>query len=157
MSILENNHVLNSTHLQNCSHAEKKDFAAILDTGFSGFAVCGTKWLSLFKNFVQKQNGYGTFDFREQEYIGNLTFTFGMDKVKNCLSIAIIPFWIEDKFFEIPVHVVQGSLELLLGQQFLRYHKVFIDCYSQKIKYGQGKWVATVSTDRGLLLSLIHI
>ena len=83
--------------------------------------------------------------------VKSISVTFGMDKVKNCLSIAIIPFWVEDKFFEIPVHVAQGNLELLLGQQFLRDHKVFIDCYSQKIKYGQGKWVATVSTDRGLL------
>ena len=74
-----------------------------------------------------------------------------MDKVKICESIVTIPMWIENQFFDLLVHVVQGNLELLLGQQFLAENLVTIDCAKQKIKYGQGEWIATVVNDRGLL------
>ena len=45
----ETNHVLNTIHLSKNDKAEKRDFAAIVDTGFTGFAVCGQKWLNMVK------------------------------------------------------------------------------------------------------------
>ena len=147
----EKNHWLNCIHLRKNDKAEKKDFAAILDTGFTGFAVCGQRWLSLFKKHIKNLEGYGAFDFKEQEHKGNLTFTFGMDKVKNCLANAKVPIWIENQFLEIPIYVVDGNLELLLGQEFLRKFQVVIDCARHKFKYGQGKWIAAVLGDKGLL------
>ena len=147
----EENHWVNSIHLRKNDKAEKKDFAAILDTGFTGFAVCGQRWLNLFKKHLKNLEGYGAFDFKEQKHKGNLTFTFGMDKVKNCLANAKVPIWIENKFLEIPIYVVDGNLELLLGQEFLRKFQVVIDCARHKFKYGQGKWIAAVLGDKGLL------
>ena len=57
------NHVLSTIHLNKNENAEKRDFAAIVDAGFTGFAVCGQKWLNMFKKYIKNLEGYGTFDF----------------------------------------------------------------------------------------------
>ena len=67
------------------------------------------------------------------------------------MANAKVPIWIENEFLEIPVYVVDGNLELLLGQDFLTKFKVAIDCARRKLKYGQGKWIAAVLGDKGLL------
>lgn len=82
---------------------------AILDTGFSGWLTIDKEdldalgWVYLDQQIMRTARG----DIRFKVYIGKVKF--------------------DDQEFEIPVHVGKGLSEVLLGRQWLKNRKLFVD------------------------------
>ena len=124
---------------------QTNNLGAILDTGFTGRAVCSKNWLNQYQRFLEPHGGT-TFKIEEAEACNYL---FGQGKSVQSVSTTNIPIWNGISWMMVKTRLIEGDLDLILGSTLMSEMQVKIDVAKNKICYKDGKWIKTVLSNHG--------
>ena len=115
----------------------ENEFGGVLDTGFTGGALCSKRWLKAYEDFMIKTHNSKPF-VREPAVIQ--TFIFGNDQERWSNMEVSLPVWVVNKWKYIRCRVIPGNLELLIGNKVVTELDMAIRMATDTIRLGQGRW-----------------
>ena len=124
-------------------------FGGVLDTGFTGGALCSKRWLKEYEKYMIRTHNAKPF---EREPATKQTFIFGSDQQRVSDLQAKIPVWVVNKWKYITCRVIPGNLELLLGNKVIVELDMAIRMATDTIRLGQGKWIKIPRSQSGHMI-----
>jgi len=115
----------------------ENEFGGVLDTGFTGGALCSKRWLKAYQDYMIKMHKSPPF---EKESAKRRTFIFGSDQERWSDLEVKLPVWVVNKWKYITCRVIPGNLELLIGNKVITELDMAIRMATDAIRLGQGKW-----------------
>ena len=127
----------------------ENEFGGVLDTGFTGGALCSKRWLKAYENFMMKTHKSKPF---VREPASRQTFIFGNDQERWSDIEVSLPVWVVNKWKYFRCRVIPGNLELLIGNKVITELDMAIRMATDTIRLGQGRWTKIPRSQSGHMI-----